>query len=102
MHGDRGSLDVYAPQGPLLYRNFGPKGEAKETLLKLPKMVHYPAMMRHFRACIQEGKPPLAGGNEGLVLMQMIDAIYKSAHTVKSAEVRCTILTLPPRTARGF
>ena len=42
-------------------------------------------MMRHFRACIQEGRAPLVGGSEGLVLMQMIDAIYKSAQSGKSA-----------------
>ena len=88
VHGDKGAVEVYTPQGPLLYRNFGPKGEAKETPLKLPKVMLYPAMMRHFRQCIQGAAKPAPGPAEGLTLMQMVDAIYKSAETGKSAEVK--------------
>jgi predicted dehydrogenase len=88
VYGDKGAVDVYTPQGPLLYRNFGPKGEAKEIPLKLPKTVHYPAMMRHFRQCMSGQASPSAGGREGLALMHMIDAIYRSGDTGKSAEIR--------------
>ena len=88
VHGDQGAVEVYTPQGPLLYRNFGPKGEAKETPLKLPKVVLYPAMMRHFRQCIQGAAKPAPGPAEGQTLMQMLDAIYKSAETGKSVEVK--------------
>ena len=88
IHGDKGTVEVYTPHGPVLLRNFGPKGEAKESALKLPKLVLYPAMMRHFRACILNGETPSPSGDEGLVVMQMIDAIYRSAESGKSAEVR--------------
>lgn len=88
VHGDQGAVEVYTPQGPLLFRNFDSKGQAKESALKLPKLVQYPAMMRHFRACILEGAPPRPSGNQGWVLMQMIDAIYKSALVGKSMDMR--------------
>lgn len=88
VHGDKGAAEVYTPRGPLLYRNFGPKGDAKEVPLKTPKVVHYPAMMRHFKQCIQGAAQPTLGGPEAVVLMQMIDAIYKSAAAGKSVEVK--------------
>jgi len=88
VYGDKGAVEVYTPQGPLLYRNFGPKGEAKETPLKLPKVVLYPAMMRHFRQCIQGAARPLVGPAQGLALMEIIDAIYRSAQTGRSAEIK--------------
>lgn len=88
LHGDKGSVEIYTPRGPLLYRGFGPKGEAKETPLKLPKVVHYPALMRHFKQCINAPAEPLVGGEEAIILMQMISAIYKSAETGKSVDVK--------------
>ena len=44
--------------------------------------------MRHFRECILGKAQPLIGPAEGVVLMQMIDAVYKSARTGKSVEVK--------------
>jgi predicted dehydrogenase len=88
VHGDRGAIDVYRPDGPALYHKFGPRGEAKEVLLKLPKLVHHAAMMRHFRECVLGRATPLVGPAEGLVLMQVVDAIYKSVGSGKSADVK--------------
>ena len=88
VYGDKGALEVYTPQGPQLYRSFGPKGEAKETPLKLPKVVHYPAMMRHLKRCVQAGERPLVGPPDGATLMAMIDAIYRSAEAGRSVEVK--------------
>ena len=88
VYGDGGAVEVYTPNGPLLYRGFGAKGDAKETPLKLPKVVHYPAMMRHLKRCIQAGESPVVGPAEGLVLMQVMDAIYKGAETGRSVEIR--------------
>jgi predicted dehydrogenase len=81
-------VEVYTPHGPQLFRNFGPKGDAKETPLKLPKVVHYPAMMRHLKRCMTAGEKPLVGPAEGLTLMSIIDSIYKSAESGKSVEVK--------------
>ena len=88
VYADKGAIIVYNPQGPLLYRGFNPTGEAKETPLKTPKVVHYHAMMRHFKECITGGTRPIVGGAESLALMQMMDAIYKSAESGKSVEIR--------------
>lgn len=37
--------------------------------------------MEHFVDCILEDKPHIAGGEEGLVVMKLLDAIYESAAT---------------------
>ena len=65
LHGDRGAIDLYTRQGPVLYRDFTARGEAKETLMKLPKVVQYPAMMRHFRDCIQGKAAPWSARRRG-------------------------------------
>lgn len=89
VHGQSGAVEVYTPGGPLLYRNFSPGGEAKESPLKLPKVVQYAALMRHFKACIaDDAVAPSPSAAEGLAVMRMIDAMYKSIQTAKSAPVR--------------
>ncbi|HTK75113.1 MAG TPA: Gfo/Idh/MocA family oxidoreductase, partial [Gemmataceae bacterium] len=88
LHGDEGAVDVYTRQGPVLYRNFSATGEAKATLMKLPKLTGYPAMMRHFRECVLGRETPLIGPDIGLALMQIVDAIYKSAANGKSVEIK--------------
>ena len=89
VHGDQGAVEVYTPSGPLLYRHFTPDGKAKESPLKLPKLVHYSALMRHLKTCTAEpAATPSPSAADGLVVMQMIDALYKSIRTGKSAEVR--------------
>jgi predicted dehydrogenase len=88
VHGDKGAVDVYTPDGAVIYRSFGPKGESKPTPLKPPKMVLHPALMRHFRECILGKAQPIAGPAEGLQLMSMIDAIYKSGQTGKSVDIK--------------
>jgi len=88
LHGDKGAVDVYTPSGAILYRNFGPKGESKPTPLKPPKTVLHAALMRHFRECILGKAQPVIGAGEGVQLMAMIDAIYKSSETGKSVEIR--------------
>jgi predicted dehydrogenase len=60
----------------------------KDTVLKTPKNFGHAAMVRHFKDCIQGKASPIIGAKEGVVLMQMIDAIYKSAETGKSVEVK--------------
>jgi predicted dehydrogenase len=89
IHGDQGAVEVYTPSGPLLYRHFTPDGKAKESPLKLPKLVQYPALMRHLKTCIADlCSTPSPSAADGLLLMQMIDAMYKSIQTGKSAHVR--------------
>ena len=88
LFADQGAVDVYTPQGAVIYRHFDEKGNAKPTPLKPPRVVSHPALMRHFRECILGKATPIIGAREGVQLMQMIDSIYKSAATGKSIEIR--------------
>ena len=86
-YGQEGAIEVYTPDGAVLYRNIGPKGDAKAVNLKPPKLTHHAAMMRHFRQCIIGSTPPEIGAVHGVSLMAMMDAIYKSAARGKSVAI---------------
>jgi predicted dehydrogenase len=86
--GSAGAVELDTPQGPVLYRSFGAGGKAKEISLKIPKVVQYHAMMREFKDCIAGKSAPTCGSEQAIVLMQMIDAAYKSAQTGTSVEIR--------------
>ncbi len=85
VHGSSGAVEVYTPTGPVLYRNFGPKGEAKATPLRQPKVAGHAAMLRQFRECILGKAAVGMGPDQGIVLMQMIEGMYRSAETGKAA-----------------
>ena len=87
-YGDKGAVEVYRADGPALYRGFAANGEAKETILKLPRLALHGAMMRHLRECLLGRATPVLGPEQGVLLMQMTDAIYKSAATGRSVDVK--------------
>lgn len=87
IHGQAAAIDVYTVQGAVLHRQFTEQGESRTLALKPPKTVGHVAMMRHFRECILGKTPPLCGGNEGVTLMRIMDAIYKSAATGRSVGI---------------
>lgn len=87
VYGDQGGIDVYTGSGAILHRGFSEKGESKETPLKLPKTVGHPALMRHFRECILGTAVPMIGPKEGVLLMEMIEGIYRSAESGKSVQI---------------
>lgn len=87
VYGTAGAIEVYTPQGAVLYRDFKPDGSAKHNPLKPPKLAQHAALMRHFRECILGKAQPSAGGLQGVMLMRMMDAIYKSSATGKSANL---------------
>jgi len=88
LFGDHAMIDVYTPHGATIYRQFNEKGEAKATPLKPPKMQGHGALIRHFRQCILGEASPSVGPAEGVTLMRLVDAIYKSAATGKSVAVK--------------
>ena len=88
VYGDKAAIEVYTPQGAVLYRNFDPKGDAKAHPLKPPKIVSHTALMRHFKDCIHNKAKPISGPREGVMLMQMLDAICKSSESGKSVEIK--------------
>src|SRR5260221_9574821 len=87
LHGTEGAVEVYTPKGAVMHRGFGHKGESKERPLRLPKVVGHGAMMRHFRECILGKVGPRFGAAQGVMLMKMLEAMYKSAETSKSASL---------------
>lgn len=88
LSGDAGAIDVYTPQGPVLHRAFDEKGTPKSTPMKQPKLAGHGALMRHFKECIQGKATLLVGAEQGVELMSLIEAIYKSIETGKSVEIR--------------
>jgi predicted dehydrogenase len=88
LFGDHAMIDVYTPHGATIYRQFNEKGEAKATPLKPPKVQGHLALIRHFRQCILGEATPSIGPAEGVTLMRLVDAIYKSAATGKSVAVK--------------
>jgi predicted dehydrogenase len=87
LFGTEGCVDVYTPQGAVIYRQFDAKGQSKPTVLKPPRLTGHAALMRHYRDCILGKAQPLIGGAEGVVIMEILDAIYKSARSGKSVAV---------------
>src|SRR5687767_1081971 len=88
VHGDKGALEVYTPNGAVIYRAFNAKGEAKATPLKPPKVTGHVALARHFRECLLGKATAVIGAQQGVQLMQMLNAIYKSSETGKSVEIK--------------
>jgi predicted dehydrogenase len=87
VHGTEGAIEVYTTNGAMLYRDFDARGKCKENSLKGPKTTHHAALMRHFRDCMAGKASPMPGSTEGIQLMQMIEAIYKSHRTGKSVSL---------------
>ena len=88
IHGDAAAVDVYTSHGATIYRGFDEKGHAKPTPLKGPKTVLHTALMRHFRECVLGKAQPITGPAQGVQLMQMVEALYKSGETGKSVEIK--------------
>jgi len=57
-----------------------------EIIPRVERVNTYVEEIKHFVKCIQEGTEPIPKGEEGVIDMQIIDAIYESARTGK--EVR--------------
>lgn len=84
VHGTEGAVDVYTTAGPVLHHKFDSSGKSKPVPLKLPRVSGHAALLRQFRECIINGETPNADAAQGVLLMRMIEAMYKSAATGKS------------------
>jgi predicted dehydrogenase len=87
VYGPSAAVEVYTPQGAVVYGQFDVKGNSKAIPLKGPKVTGYAALMKHLRDCMLGKAAPTVGPVQGVVLMQMLDAIYKSAETGKSVSM---------------
>lgn len=88
IHAQRAALDIYTPQGPVIYRGFENAGQGKPTPMKQPRVAGYPALFRHFKECIQGKTQPLVGAEAGVKLMQLAEALYRSIETGKTIEIK--------------
>ncbi|MCS7252772.1 MAG: Gfo/Idh/MocA family oxidoreductase [Armatimonadota bacterium] len=85
------SLDIYGTRAgmhlpPLeLYRDIG--GYAATETLGIDPGNPYKAEVEHFIECILEGKKPLTDAWQGVTVMRMLDAIYRSARDCREAKL---------------
>jgi|YNPMSStandDraft_1061717.scaffolds.fasta_scaffold00078_25 predicted dehydrogenase len=79
--GDKGGAEMMPPK---IFTEMA--GKYVEIIPKIEKVNPYVEEIKHFVKCIQEGTEPIPRGEEGVIDMQIIDAIYESARTGK--EVR--------------
>ena len=88
VYGTAGAVEVYTPAGPVLYRPGGKANEMRGTELRQPKVAGHAAMLRQFREAVQGRARPAVDGEQGVVLMQMVEALYRSAEAGRSVDVR--------------
>ena len=94
VYGTAGAVEVYTPAGPVLYR-VDEKGRPKETALRPPNVVGHAALLRQFREAILGRAPAAVGPDAGVALMQVVEAMYRSAETGRSAEVKAVPAAAP-------
>jgi predicted dehydrogenase len=87
VYGENAAVEVYTPHGAVVYGQFDAKGNSKAIPLKGPKVTGYAALMRHLRDCMLGKATPTIGPVQGVTLMQMLEGIYKSAESGKSASI---------------
>lgn len=61
--------------------------QGKDESLSLPELPAAINPVETFLSSIRTGKPPVAPGSDGLQVMRMLDAIYKSAYVGKSVSI---------------
>lgn len=77
-----------AQLGPKLVL-FEAEGETEVDVTPLlPEQDAYAAEIQHFVDCIQRKREPISPGWQSVVVMEMLDAIYKSARTGRAVPLR--------------
>ena len=74
------SLEIYTQE----------QGEAVDRVVKVepdPAMGRHSAV-RHFVDCLVAGKPPISPGTDGLRIMRILDAMYRSAGSGKAVAIK--------------
>lgn len=92
-----GAIDVWGTQGhgqifpSELHVKLGePMGTFVPVFPEREQQVDYPMFRRqlqHFVQCISTGQPPHPGGQEGLIALKVVDAVYESARTGRAVEI---------------
>ncbi len=63
-------------------------GKEVDKPLEAPDRNSFDEEVKHFVACLVEGKEPISSAEQGVILMQMLDAIYESAAKGGSVQIR--------------
>jgi predicted dehydrogenase len=63
-------------------------GDAKlDVNVNLPRSDAYQAEAAHFIACIQRGQQPISPASQSVVIMDILDAVYRSARTGRAVSL---------------
>lgn len=76
-----------------LFREDAHGGLTKTVPLRYPPQLE--TAQEHFVRCIQEDKPTIAGADDGVEIMRILDAIYASALAGREVEIRDVDLSVP-------
>jgi predicted dehydrogenase len=85
--GREGAMEVYAPGGAILYRDFAADGNSKQVPLKGPAVAGHHALVKHFKDCIAGKATPQVGAARARDLLELLAAMYKSDETGKSVSM---------------
>jgi len=91
-----GYLNLYGRSGVALLNPLRIHKEMHGTLANVTPSVEptrnihkqsYEVEIEHFVDCVRKGETPVSSGKEGLEVMRVVDAIYKSAETKKEVKL---------------
>jgi predicted dehydrogenase len=84
IYGTEGEAVIdYGSRGGLRYRL---ADDDDWTVLPFDAPDRFTLQAEHFLRCVQTGSQPLVGGQDGIAVMRVIEAAYRSAGPVKSME----------------
>jgi predicted dehydrogenase len=70
----------------VIYRTEG--GAMVDVRPQLPKVNSYAEEMEHFADCVKKGQEPISPGSQAVVVMEMLDGIYRAARSGRAATIR--------------
>jgi predicted dehydrogenase len=79
VHGTEGCIDVYTPEGAVIYRHFNERGDAHRSVLKPPNVSGYDRLWRHVKDLVAGKEQPVCGLGVSAELMKVMERLYKSA-----------------------
>jgi len=84
LFGTKGGVQIM-PEAAIYETDGGTK---LDTIPRLPQQNTYAAENQHFADCVRRRKQPISPGCQAVVVMEMIDAISKSARTGRMVSLR--------------
>lgn len=82
--GTKSGVEIFPPS-VVKYTKKGPYRVIKP---RIPDNNAFDDEIKHFIDCIKNKKKPMAGAEQGIAIMKMLDAIYESARTGKEVRIK--------------